>query len=74
MSWFGDGTFRQDVLEDIEVRMEQHSVSRVDAVSQVAEVLAHLADSVLFKDAALNKLREQAVAEVRRELMAKING
>ena len=43
MSWFGDGTLKQDLLESIEFVQQKHKVSAKDLLIALLEVLVYLA-------------------------------
>ena len=41
MSWFGNGSFKQDLLNEIETLIETHGMKKPESVSEIAEVFAH---------------------------------
>ena len=73
MSWFRNGSFRQDLLDEVEHLLDKHGLSRLDALSEILEVVGHLADNAVFRDEALQKVKEQALREAKQELLSKIN-
>lgn len=72
MSYFGDGTFKQSVLEEIEYRAKDNGMSKPDAASEVAEVLAYLCQSAFNRDEEMERVRVAAVSEARREMLAQL--
>jgi hypothetical protein len=66
MSWFGNNTFKQTILDEIESRQEQYNMSRADAISETCQVIAHLADRGVMEREQIEKIRE----EVKREILA----
>ena len=73
MSWFAYGTFKQDVLDDIELCMERYSLSRLSALPDLLEVLSHIASTAPLRDEAVQKARADALAQARSELITKIS-
>lgn len=73
MSWFGDGTFKQDVLDAIEDARENFGMTKPDAVQDVAEVLAYLAGSAFNRDEEIERVRAEAYEQAKRDLVSKIN-
>lgn len=43
MSEFGYGTFKQDLLDEINYKADQHGVDRLTAISEAMEVISYLA-------------------------------
>lgn len=72
MSWFGDGSFKQDLLDEIESLIETHNMKKPEAVSEIAEVLAHVACTAFNRDEQMMRVREEAKAEAKRELKARL--
>lgn len=73
MSWYGDGTFKQDLLDSIEDLISKHKLIKSEAVADVADVLAHLALTAFNRDEQMERVRAEAKEEAKRELKAKIN-
>ncbi len=42
MSWFGDGTLKQDLLEDIEYRMRKSELSAPEFLAELLEVVTYM--------------------------------
>jgi streptomycin 6-kinase len=68
MSAFGDGTFKQNILEEIEYRMKDHNMTRREVASELAYVLAYMCDSALWQDEEIAKVKAQAKIDARKEL------
>jgi hypothetical protein len=73
MSFYGDGTFKQDLLDEIEHLISKHKLDKSSAVSDVADVLSYLALTAFNRDAEIEKAKAVAKQEAKRELLAKIN-
>lgn len=69
MSWFGDGTFKQDVLGWIESERDNHGKSKPEAVEEVAEVLAYLARTAFSRDEEMERVRAEAYEAAKRDLV-----
>ena len=72
MSWFGHGTFKQDVLDDIENQIEHYGGSRLEAVAELGEVMSHLISTAMNRDEALEEVRKRAYEEARADLIKRI--
>jgi hypothetical protein len=72
MSWFGDGTFKQDILERIESERECHGKTKPEAVEEVAEVLAYLTRSAFSRDEEIERVRAEAYEAAKRDLLSKL--
>ena len=74
MSQFGDGTFKQDLLDAIENVMDEHNIERHCAAGDVAHVLAYICDTAFSRDKALQAIRVEAVEQAKSDLTAKLRG
>lgn len=72
MSWFGDGSFKQDLLDEIESLIESHDMLKSEAVAEVGEVLAYLARGAFNRDEEMMRVKEEAKEEAKRELKTMI--
>ena len=72
MSAFGDNTFKQQILEEIEFRIDEHKIRRSEAVAEVAEVLTWLSRTAFNWDEAIKRIYEEAKEEAKRELQQKL--
>jgi hypothetical protein len=69
---FGDGTFKQRLLEHIIDECEQEGYDMFRGAEETMEVVSHLASIAFRRDKALSEMYEQAKDAARRELMAKL--
>ena len=72
MSAFGDGTFKQQILEEIEFRIDEHKIRRSEAVAEVAEVLTWLSRTAFSRDKEIKRVWVEAKEEAKRELQQKL--
>ena len=72
MSWYGDGTFKQDLLDEIEELISKHKLLKSDAVADVADVLANLALTAFNRDEQMERVKADAKEEVKRELIEQL--
>jgi hypothetical protein len=73
MSWFGDGTFKQDVLDHVESEINMHNLSRADAIAQLLKVVQHIAETAFSREEALAKAFDDDKKAAYREIRAKIS-
>jgi hypothetical protein len=71
-STFGDGTFKQRLLEHIMDECEQEGYDLFRGAEETMEVVSHLTSVAFRRDKALKEMYEQAKEAARRELMAKL--
>ncbi len=43
MSYFGDGSLAQDILDEVEYQQEQHNVTSYAIISALAEIIQYYA-------------------------------
>ncbi len=72
MSWFGDGTFKQVILDEIRYHERAYGMRRHAACAAVAEVLTHLCETAFSEDEALAEAREQGRQEAKAELIKRL--
>lgn len=73
MSEFGYDTFKQDLLDEINYKADQYKMDRLETISEVLEVVSYLARHAFSKDEALEKMKEWAYEEAKRDILAKLN-
>jgi hypothetical protein len=49
MSWYGDGTFKQELLESIERVLEDNDVNAFENISEILEVVGYVAGKFDYK-------------------------
>ena len=72
MSTFGNDSFKQQILDEIEFRIDEHKIKKSEAVAEVAEVLAWLSRSAFNRDEEIKRVRAEAKEEAKRELQQKL--
>lgn len=70
MSTFGDGSFKQDIFEQLVYYVEQHGLEPQEAVSEVLEILQYTLNSFDYSSQVYKKAKEDA----RKELFEQIGG
>jgi predicted house-cleaning noncanonical NTP pyrophosphatase (MazG superfamily) len=68
MSWYGDGSFKQDLLESLEEILERHDVNAFENISEILEVVAYVAGKFDYKA----EVYVKAKADAKYEIEAKI--
>lgn len=68
MSTFGDGTFKQAVLEEIQWRVESYNLSPSEAISEVMEVVQWMLTVSDFEGEAYQRGKEDAKAEILQKI------
>jgi hypothetical protein len=69
MSTFGDGTFRQDVYEQIQYYVDSHSLKPSEAISELMEIVQWMLIISDIEGEAYERGKEDAKAET----LAKLN-
>lgn len=69
MSTFGDGTFKQNIYEEIQYRMQDHGLDFPEAVQQVLDVCGWMLCSNTYKE----DIYAQALEQAKAEILAKIS-
>lgn len=70
MSTFGDGSFKQDVYEQIGYSLVNHDLKPSEAVAEVLEVLQYILNGFDYESEVYKKAKEDA----RKELLEQIGG
>jgi len=73
MSVFGQGTFRQRLLEHIIDECARDAMDLFEGVEATMEVVSEIARTASRRDDSIKKLYAQARADARQELVAKLN-
>lgn len=73
MAYFGYGTFKQSLLEHIEWEVKHENIDAFEAVQEVTEVLAYMANNAYRRDDALKVMFEQAKQAAKEELLSELN-
>ena len=68
MSWYGDGNFKQDLLEALEEILERHDVNAFENISDILEVVGYVAGKFDYK----GEIYVKAKADAKYEIEAKI--
>lgn len=64
MSTFGDGTFKQEVYEEILWRVESHNLKSTEAVGHLMEIVQWMITTCDFEGEAYERGKEDAKAEI----------
>lgn len=68
MSWYGDGSFKQDLLYAVEEILERHDVNAFENISEMLEVIGYVAGKFDYK----SEIYVKAEAHARYEIEKKI--
>lgn len=69
MSWYGRGTFKQDLLDSIEHLLVEHGETPIEALESVLEVIGYVTSKFDYESDIYKKAKEDA----KREILGKIN-
>ena len=72
MSAFGDGTFKQRILDFVKSECEDFNYDYFDAIGALTDIITELAATAYVKDKSLARLYQQAKEQARDELLAKL--
>jgi hypothetical protein len=72
MSAFGDGSFKQRLLDHIISECEDEGIDLLYGVEAAMEVVTHLATEAYRRDAGLKAIYERAKRDAREELLSKL--
>lgn len=68
MSWYGDGSFKQDLLESLEEILERHGVNAFENMSDILEVVGYVAGRFDYKAEIYVKAKANAQYEIERKI------
>ncbi len=65
MSWYSKGSFKQDLLEEIQELLERHEYNAYQVASDMLEVVGHVLSSHDYESVVYNRGRSDALHEVQ---------
>ena len=68
MSWYADGSFKQDLIESIEEILERHDVNAFQNITEILEVVGYIAGSFDYKNEIYVKARAAAKYEIESKI------
>ena len=68
MSWYGNGSFKQDLLEALEEILDRHEVNAFENISEILEVVGYVAGKFDYKDEIYTKAKADAKYEIESKI------
>lgn len=68
MSAFGDGTFKQNIYDEIQWRVKDYDLKPSEAVSELLEICSYMLGSFDYK----SEVYQQALKDAKAEILSKL--
>lgn len=68
MSAFGDGTFKQNIYDEIQWRVKDYNLKPSEAVSELLEICSYMLGNFDYK----SEVYEQALKDAKAEILSKL--